>query len=73
VTLGAKYGSDEFFVVPWLKLRGIVIHGHRDWLASHGGRRPRTPDSLHTAVEVDQLAPYRSNWDLVSQLIGHAA
>jgi hypothetical protein len=73
VALGEKYGTDEFFVVPWRNLRDIVIRGHRDYLARHGGRRPRNARSLHTAVSLNQLTEYRANWGLIQRLMGHAA
>jgi len=73
VALGKEYGSDEFFVVPWRNLQDIVIGGHRDYLARHGGRRPRSPRSLHTAVKANQLSAYRANWDPIRRLMGHAA
>jgi len=69
VALGREYGRDEFFVVPWRSLRDIVINGHREYLASHGGRRPRNPNSLHTAVAVNHLNPYRANWEPFRRLI----
>jgi hypothetical protein len=70
VALGKEYGSDEFFVVPWRDLQEIVIAGYRDYLARHGGRRPRSPRSLHTAVQVNQLSAYRANWDPIRRLMG---
>jgi hypothetical protein len=73
VAVGRRFGSDEFFVVPWRDLQKIVIGGHRDYLARHGGRRPKSPRSLHTAVNANQLSAYRANWDPILRLVGHAA
>jgi len=68
-----SYGADEFFVIGWAALRDRVVRDHRAWLATHGGRRPRNPDSTHTALKSEQLGEWRGRWDLITDVLGHAA
>ena len=68
-----SYGTDDFFIVDWPVLRDRVVQRHRDWLAKHGGRRPKNPRSMHTAIGVEALADRRGRWDLIGDRLGHAA
>ena len=58
---------DRFFVLPWRKLGKIVIAGHKKFLAKHGGVRPRSPKSLHTAVYPEALAHWEGRWQVFPQ------
>jgi len=68
-----SYGTDAFFVIEWPALRDRIVEGHRAWLAKHGGRRPKNPKSMHTAIGVQQLADHQGRWDLIIERLGHAA
>jgi hypothetical protein len=61
------HGADEFYVLTWDELQQIVIVGHRDYLASHGGIRPKRYDSYHGAIRPEMLAKYRDNWKLLNK------
>lgn len=66
VLAAEKYGEDQFFVLEWSKVQDIVITNHRRWLDSHGGVRPRKPDSLHCAIGKEKLQKYKDNWSVIS-------
>ena len=58
-------GQDEFYILTLSDLQDIVFTVHSHWLAQHGGRRPKKPESMHTSVSVADLASYRDNWSLL--------
>jgi len=64
VRLG-KYGSDEFYVLTWEDLQKVAIAHHRDFLAQHGGIRPKMPDSFHIAIRPDMLTHHRDQWNIL--------
>jgi hypothetical protein len=65
VVAAEKYGEDQFFVLEWSKVQDIIISNHIRWLDSHGGVRPRKPDSLHCAIDQSALQPYKDNWSII--------
>ena len=67
VSIGQQMGDDRFFILDQGTLQRIVQSNHSAWLAKHGGRRPRNPQSTHTAVSFTQLAHYRDNWALIEE------
>jgi len=74
VFVGLKsYGSDDFYVIGWSALCDLVVEHHRAWLAAHGGRRPKNPESTHTALKPEQLEEWRNRWDLITRPLGQAA
>ncbi|NUM68395.1 hypothetical protein HUU39_24510 [candidate division KSB1 bacterium] len=66
VLAAEKYGDDQFFVLEWSKVQDIVITIYRRWLDTHGGVRPRKPDSLHCAIVMENLQKYKDNWSIIS-------
>lgn len=67
VMLGARGVPDRYFVTSWLQLRKVAISHHREWLRQHGGRRPKNPLSLHTAISASQLGRYENCWKTVER------
>jgi len=65
----ASRSADRFFVLPWRELGRIVIAGHSKYLAKHGGVRPRSPKSLHTAVYLRALAKWENQWQVLTQRV----
>ena len=61
-----KYGEDQFFVLEWSKVQEILITNYARWLDSHGGVRPRKPDSLHCSIVQSDLRDYKDNWSIIS-------
>jgi hypothetical protein len=66
VLAGEKYGDDQFFVLEWSKVQDILIANYTRWLDSHGGVRPRKPDSLHCSIVQSDLRDYKDNWSIIS-------
>lgn len=66
VIAAEKYGEDQFFVLEWSKVQDILIINHSRWLDSHGGVRPRRPDSLHCSIVKSNLRDYKDNWSIIS-------
>jgi hypothetical protein len=64
VLAGEKYGEDQFFVLEWAKVQDILIANYTSWLDSHGGVRPRKPDSLHCSIVQTDLQDYKDNWSM---------
>ena len=66
VLAAEKYGADQFFVLEWSKVQDILIANHARWLASHGGVRPRKPDSMHCSIVASDVRDYKDNWPIIS-------
>ncbi len=60
-------GKDEFYIFRLKDLQDRLLQLYGDWLAAHDGKRPKKHDSMHVSVSPQDLAPYRDNWDLLSQ------
>ena len=67
------YATDQFYVIDWRSLRDILITAYKAYLAKHEGRRPKNPQSFHTAVSEEDLAPFRDRWDVITDQLQHAA
>jgi hypothetical protein len=63
VTLGSDGNRDRFFVLTWLELRDLVVAGYRQYLARHGGIRPKAPTSSHSALSVKEVEPFEGRWE----------
>jgi hypothetical protein len=66
VLAAEKYGEDQFFVLEWSKVQDILIANYTRWLDSHGGVRPRKPDSKHCSIVERDLREYKDNWSLIT-------
>jgi hypothetical protein len=66
VLAGEKYGEDQFFVFEWSKVQDILIENYTRWLDSHGGVRPRKPDSMHCSIVLSDVRDYKDNWPIIS-------
>jgi len=65
VLAAEKYGEDQFFVLEWSQVQDIIIANYKRWLGSHGGVRPKKPDSLHCAIVQSDLQKFRDNWSII--------
>jgi hypothetical protein len=63
----ADDGSDRFFILPWERLRDILVGLHKAYLAKHNGTRPKKWDSLHCAIAESDLEPYWNKWDTIEK------
>ena len=52
----------EFYICPGDALRTDVREGYDQFLASHGGRRPRTEGSKHSAIYPQQVRRWHNGW-----------
>ncbi len=61
----SKEKADRFFVFTATDLQRCIERGHTNFLRKHDGRRPRKPESFHTAVRTQDLEEYEGNWAVV--------
>ena len=67
VWLGHSHGQkDRFFILTKHDFLSVVEKHYASYLAKHGGRRPRKPESMHTAVRVPDLESFEDNWELIA-------
>lgn len=66
VKLG-EYGGDKFYILPWVKLRDILIKEHKSYLSRVKGVRPKRWDSLHCAISEKSLAAFENRWDYIDK------
>ncbi|MBN8459438.1 MAG: hypothetical protein J0M04_16540 [Verrucomicrobia bacterium] len=59
--------SDRYYVCRWEDLRDLLVKGHKEFLARHGGRRPKKWDSMHSAILESVLEPFLEKWDVVTE------
>ena len=52
----------EFYICPGDALRTDVCGRHSQFLASHSGRRPRTPSSKHSVIDPQQVRRWHNDW-----------
>ena len=60
-------GNDCFYILPWKRLRDLLVDHHRTFLARHDGTRPKKWDSLHCAIAETALRPYQDKWDTIEK------
>jgi hypothetical protein len=60
-------GNDHFYILPWNRLRDLLVDLHADYLSKHAGIRPKKWDSLHCAIWEKHLEPYKNNWDVIGK------
>ncbi len=63
-----EQGKDEFYILRLQDLQRIIFKHHSEYLQKHEGRRPKNPESMHTAISSKHLLGYGDNW----QLLKHA-
>jgi len=55
-------GHRDYYICPGDALRSDVHQRHEDMLSRNNGKRPRNPDSKHTAVYPDHVRKWQDNW-----------
>jgi hypothetical protein len=60
-----KPSAPEFCVVPEWWIENDIYHRHQEWVAKHGGVRPRNPGSTHHSVQPWRVEEWRDRWDLL--------
>ena len=62
--------QDEFYICRMKDVQNIVYRNYKEWLSSHGGKRPRSPESTHCAISFDQLEQFQDKWILIDKSMG---
>jgi hypothetical protein len=64
---------DRFFLCRRRDVAQLVYEEHTSFLQKHGGRRPRKPESTHSAIRTDRLKSmgFEDDWSLVLDAVGH--
>ena len=62
-------GQDRFYVMPWRDLCRAVVNHHTNYLAKHGGIRPRKPESMHTQLHPEAVAAYEGKWEILKKSV----
>ena len=56
---------DRFFILSWEQLRDLLADLHQQFLAKHGGKRPKAPHSLHVALPLDAVREFEDQWQVI--------
>lgn len=67
VELGDEYGQDKFFLLRKKQLQQLYITNYRNWLAKHGGKKPKKPESLHCSIRSDVVKRFQNNWKILKE------
>jgi hypothetical protein len=73
VVLGNDGARDRFFIMTWAELRDAIVGGYREYLAKHGGVRPRAPKSFHVSLSVSQVETFENRWQTLLNALPHDA
>ena len=60
-------GNDRFYILPWVKLRDLLVKGHTAYLKKHKGVRPNNYKSLQSAISEKTLKPYLNKWSAIEK------
>lgn len=63
-------GKDEFYIMKFKDLQIIIYKAYKKHLEAQGGRRPKNPESTHSAVWPSSLERFRDNWQLILDELG---
>lgn len=67
VDTNAGSRNDRFFVCTWEQWRNLLVDGHRAYLKKHHGCRPKKPESLHSAIQIEALVRFENNWQAIRE------
>ena len=62
-------GQDRFYILPWRDPCKVIIDGHKNYLAKHGGIRPRKHESMHLQLHPSAIAAYEGKWDTLEKSV----
>ncbi len=65
-------GKDEFYILKFKDLQNIIYKAYKKYLVAQGGRRPKNPESTHTALWPNSIERFRENWQLILDELGMA-
>lgn len=67
VKIGERLGEDSFFILTQGSLQKIVCDHHSAYLAKHNGVRPKSPESTHLSLSLQELKVYQDNWNVIKK------
>jgi len=67
VALGKAGKPDRFFILTEQEFYLLTVESFKNWLAGHGGVRPKNPKSVHSAVGISTLEPHENKWSLITE------
>ena len=63
----AEDGNDRFYILPWQRLRDLLMKAHMAYLGKHDGVRPKQWESMHSAIVEKSVLPYRDKWKTIEK------
>ena len=60
---------DRFYVLPWRELCRVMVEGHKNYLAKHGGIRPKKPESMHMQLHPTEIQTWEDKWDVLKKSV----
>jgi Holliday junction resolvase-like predicted endonuclease len=60
---------DQYYILTWRMLRDLLVKAHISYMEKHGGMRPKTWNSLHSAITEKALQPYRNRWAIIMRML----
>ena len=62
-------GNDDFYILPWVRFRNMLVAHYKAYLDKHNGIRPKKWDSLHAAIQEKDLGPFRDRWETIEKIL----
>jgi len=56
--------KSRFYVIPSKLFQTFLVKRYREWLREIDGKRPRNPQSTHSALSESELEEFKDNWEL---------
>lgn len=69
VALAESNTQDRYFIFSWEQLAKTIVTHHKNYLAKHGGVRPRAPKSTHCSIGIPELEAFEDQWSLIRDAI----
>ena len=60
---------DRYFILTTGELQLACERHYRNWMDSHGWRRPKKVDSFDLRYKIEDLADFEENWELIARLL----
>ena len=60
---------DRFFILTKGAFLTTLQDHYEAYLEKHGGRRPKSPESMYSALRLPDLEPFEDNWKLIERTL----
>jgi len=67
VERGEKYGEDRFFLMRKRDMQNQYYKAHKQWLKTHGDKRPINPRSTHCGFSAKEIERFENNWSILEE------